>query len=207
MTQSSPTFDPAALPTRRDAIPAHHTGAAVTPCDNTSVGVLIQDSSNRLLVVDLATPPWGIVCPAGHIGRHHSPEQVATAVVLESVGLQVFGLKLLARRWRDNRCDRPVGAAGIGHECWIYQCRANGGLAPSVRKVRNARWVTPGQLQALVVRTAAYARGQLSAEEWWAGPGIAPVWVLWLSLAGLVTATCEDLAAFEQASTWLASRP
>ncbi|MEU6721570.1 NUDIX hydrolase [Nonomuraea sp. NPDC046802] len=200
MTQPIPAFDPA-TPHPRNAGTTFNTAAR--RCDNTSVGVLIHDSSNRLLVFDRATPPWGVAGPAGHIDDHGSPERAAATEVLEEVGLQAVSLDLLARRWRGNRCRRPAGPQGVGHEWWIYQARANGALAASAREVRNARWVTPGQLQALTVRTTAYAHGGLPAEEWWAGPGVEPVWVLWLSLAGLVTATREDLAAIEQASTWL----
>jgi 8-oxo-dGTP pyrophosphatase MutT (NUDIX family) len=171
-------------------------------CDNTSVGILITDSSRRLLVFDRATPPWGVAGPAGHVDDHGNPEQAAAAEVLEEVGLHVVSLELLTRRWRGNRCDRLAGPHGVGHEWWIYQARVDGALAPSRRETRNARWLTPGQLQALTVRTLAYAGGRLPESEWWAGPGIEPAWVLWLSLAGLITATREDLAAVDQAGTW-----
>jgi 8-oxo-dGTP pyrophosphatase MutT (NUDIX family) len=115
--------------------------AATKRCDNTSVGILIQDDQGRLLVFNRATLPWGVAPPAGHIDDHGTPEQAATAEVHEEVGLQVEDLELVARRWRDNRCRRADGPQ--------------------------------------------------------AEPGIEPVWVLFLSMAGLITAHREDLAAIE----------
>ncbi|WP_327591349.1 NUDIX hydrolase (plasmid) [Nonomuraea sp. NBC_00507] len=181
---------------------AEHGGETVRRCDNTRVGVLVRDSSSRLLVIDRATPPGGVTGLAGHLDEHAVPEKAARDAVLKEVGLQAVHLDLLVCRWREDRCRRQTGPEGIGHEWHVYQARADG--APSARACQafRARWLTRGQLQALVVRTAAYARGELPDAEWWASPGIAPVWVFWLSLAGLVTATREDLAAIEQASSW-----
>lgn len=175
------------------------TGAPGRPkrCDNASVGVLIFDGRNRLLVFDRATPPWGVAPPAGHVDEHGETWQAAQAEVAEEVGLHAFDLRLAGRGWRDNRCRRRPGPTGDGHQWWIYRARVVGTLTPSVRETRNARWLTAQELQALTVRTAAYAHGELPEEEWWAAPGIEPVWVHWLSLAGLITATAADLAAIE----------
>ncbi|MEU4234357.1 NUDIX hydrolase [Nonomuraea sp. NPDC026600] len=171
--------------------------AATKRCDNTSVGILIHDDQGRLLVFNRATLPWGAAPPAGHIDDHGSPEQAATAEVSEEVGLTVDSLELIARRWRDNRCRRADGPQGVGHEWFIYRAEVHGELAPSPRETRNARWLTAGELQVLSLRTALYAYGDITEAEWQHEPGIEPVWVLFLSMAGLITAHREDLAAIE----------
>ena len=47
----------------------------------------------------------------------------------------------------------------------IYRATVTGTLAPSERETRNARWLTVPQIQALADRTAAYASGQISDQE------------------------------------------
>lgn len=171
---------------------------AIKRCDNTSVGILINDDQGRLLVFDRATPPWGVAPPAGHIDDHGTPEQAATAEVHEEVGLQVEDLELIARRWRDNRCRRTDGPQGAGHEWWIYRAQVHGELAPSPRETHNARWLSTRELQVLSLRTARYVYGDITEAEWRHEPGIEPVWVYFLSLAGLISAHREDLAAIEE---------
>lgn len=172
-------------------------------CDNLSVGVLITDRAGRHLMFDRARPPVGVAPVAGHIDDHGGAEDAARAEVAEEVGLTVTGLTPLRSAWRDNRCRRAPGPRGIGHRWTIYRAEVTGDLAPSAEETRNARWLTPAEVQTLADRTAAYAHGEVGDTSWAAAPGIEPVWVEWLAAAGIVAVTPATLSLIDR----LAGRP
>jgi hypothetical protein len=60
------------------------------------------------------------------------------------------------------------------------------------------RWIHPDQLQQHAHRTAAYAEGQLSEEEFTAQPGLAPVWVRFLHELQLVTLPDNTLSLIDK---------
>jgi len=165
--------------------PAASTVSNTPCCDHTSVGVLISSPAG-LLVFERATPPAGIAPVAGHIDQHGSPEQAARAEAAEEVGLTLTHLHLLLEERRSNRCRRPASGP-VGHRWWVYQAQASGTIRPAVREVRSPRWIHPEQLQEHADRTAAYAQGQLSEAVFTARPGLAPVWLRFLSQLHLVT--------------------
>ncbi|WP_051900481.1 NUDIX domain-containing protein [Streptomyces aureus] len=164
-------------------------------CDHTSVGVLIS-SPDGLLVFERATPPAGIAPVAGHIDHHGSPEQAAQAEAAEEVGLTVAHLHLLLETWRPNQCRRrPTGP--VGHRWWVFEAQASGPLRPSPREVRTPQWIHPDQLQPYALRTATYAQGHLSRQEFEQEPGLAPVWVRFLNDLHLVTLPDEAVAQID----------
>lgn len=174
----------------------------VSVCDNRSVGVLISDHAGRFLMFDRVTFPAGVAGAAGHLDGHGSWEDAARAEVAEELGLTVTGLTLRHGQWRTNRCRRTPGPAGVGHWWRIYSAHVIGTLAPSARETRNARWLAPADLQQLAERTMAYAAGWVADQEWQASPGIEPVWVEWLSMAGLITLPHPmELIAIDRAAT------
>ncbi|MFE7043431.1 NUDIX hydrolase [Streptomyces atratus] len=160
-------------------------GSKESHCDHTSVGVLISSPSG-LLLFERATPPAGLAPVAGHVDQHGGPEQAAHNEVAEEVGLTVTYLHPLLEQWRPNRCRRtPTGP--VGHQWWIFQAQASGSLRPSPREVRAPRWINPDQLQQHALRTAAYANGHLSREEFEREPGLEPVWCRFLHTLQLLT--------------------
>ncbi|MEV4078916.1 NUDIX hydrolase [Nonomuraea fuscirosea] len=167
-------------------------------CDNTSVGAIILDAEGRMLVFDRNTDPPGVAGPAGHIDDHGTADDAVIAEVAEEVGLTVASLDLVVEAWRANQCRRLPGPAGVGHYWVVYRAGVTGELTPSARETRNARWLSQHELQDLTLRTLAYARGLLTAEEFRAQPGVEPVWTAWLSLAGLVPMLRGDLALINQ---------
>lgn len=167
-------------------------------CDNASVGVLIFDGQGRLLLIERGRWPWGWAPVAGHVyDEHDSTEAAAYAEADEEVGLHLEHLEEVAGGWRTNRCRRPVAeGAPVGHQWTLYRATATG-EPHTTAEARSVRWAPPAELQSLADRTAAHARGDLTAEEFAAAPGLEPVWVYWLNVLGLITVVADDLDSIE----------
>jgi 8-oxo-dGTP pyrophosphatase MutT (NUDIX family) len=158
-------------------------------CDNASVGGLIWGvDGNSLLMFERATPPWGLAGVGGHVDTHGTYEDAIRAEVSEEVGLTAVrvGPVYPEPLWIGNRCRRTPGPRGVGHRWQWYHVKYQGDVTPNPREARHPRWITPGQLRALSARTAQFAAGKISAEDFKAGPGIEPVWVNVLLDLGLI---------------------
>jgi 8-oxo-dGTP pyrophosphatase MutT (NUDIX family) len=171
-------------------------GGKTKYCDHAAVGVLISSLAG-LLVFERARPPAGIAPVAGHVDQHGGPEQAARNEVAEEVGLTVTSLHLLTTVWRPNRCRRPTSAR-VGHHWSVYRAEVSGRIRPSAEEVRAPRWLSPDQLQQYAHRTAAYAEGQLSEEQFTAEPGLEPVWVRFLHELEFVTLPDDALSLIEK---------
>ncbi|MFD2398901.1 hypothetical protein ACFSVJ_21990 [Prauserella oleivorans] len=77
-----------------------------------------------------------------------------------------------------------------GPDVWIGQPICPRGARP--------RWLHQDQLQQYAHRTAAYAEGQLSEEQFTANPGLEPVWVRFLHELQLVTLPDDTLSSIDQ---------
>ncbi|GAA3388849.1 NUDIX hydrolase [Streptomyces roseoviridis] len=163
-----------------------------TPCDHTSVGVLISGPAG-LLLFERMTPPVGLAPVAGHVDQHGSPEQAARNEVSEEIGLTVTRLHPLLAQWRPNRCRRTA-TEPVGHQWWIFQAEAEGALRPSAAEVRAPRWMRPDELQCAALRTVTYAEGHVSGEEFERLPGLTPVWCHFLHALRLITLPAAALA-------------
>lgn len=88
-----------------------------------------------------------------------------------------------------------------------------GTLTPAPGETQGADWYTPEQVRALADRTLAYARGEITEDEFRTAPGLEAVWIRLLHQAGLLEATHEDLALARTLYTippdeyWLGGRP
>jgi 8-oxo-dGTP pyrophosphatase MutT (NUDIX family) len=165
-------------------------------CDHAAVGVLISSPAG-LLVFERARPPAGIAPVAGHLDQHGGPEQAARTEVAEEVGLTVTSLHLLTTVWRHNRCRRPTRDR-VGHYWSIYRAQVSGQIRPSAQEVRAPRWLHSDQLQQQAHRTAAYAEGRLTEEQFTAKPGLEPVWVRFLHELQLVTLPDDTLSLIDK---------
>jgi 8-oxo-dGTP pyrophosphatase MutT (NUDIX family) len=173
--------------------------ASVTKiCDNESVGVIVADDHGRYLLFRRARPPVGIAPVAGHVDDHASVEDAARAEVAEEVGLAVTALTPLIVRWRRNICRRRHGPLGPGHNWTVYRAQVAGTLTASPDEARDAQWYSLAELAHLAERTVAHARGELTAAQFAANPGIEPVWLDFLHQLGFVRVNPADLAAVDQ---------
>ena len=166
-------------------------------CDNTSVGVLITRDDGRYLMPVRAARPAGIAPPAGHVfdwDRHGSYPDAARALITAGLRLSVKALELTAEDWQADRCGRPPGPRGTGHQWQVYTALAY--HAPDPPR-RHARWLHPAEISQLAERTAQYAHGRVTDAQFHARPGIAPAWVTFLTSLGIITVASPDLAAIE----------
>jgi len=102
-------------------------------CDNFSVGVIIKNSKDELLLIEREKFPHGFALPAGHIDAFSSPEACAIGEVKEEVGLDINNLKLLYEGEHRNVCRRKGG----NHHYWyVYEADFSGGLIPSQEETK-----------------------------------------------------------------------
>ena len=152
-------------------------------CDGLSVGVLIFDDHDRLLMITRAKPPAGIAPVAGHV-RDNNPEfthlDAAVAETKEEVGLDVSpeDLRRVYIQYRPNQCGAHVPHESGGHQWQVYLATQwAGDITLAEDEAAAARWYTPDEVQDLAARTVAYSMGLIPEEEWQAKPGLEPVWV------------------------------
>jgi 8-oxo-dGTP pyrophosphatase MutT (NUDIX family) len=121
-----------------------------TYCDNTSVGVILQNEHDDVLLLNRARFPFGMAAPAGHIDEHGSPEQAAVTEVFEEVGLivpQESLIKVIDARRIANQCRR---INGDHHDWTVYMSRTfSGDLNPSVAETKGAAWISLHALRRL----------------------------------------------------------
>ena len=61
-------------------------------CDNTSVGMIVRNDKDELLLIERKNEPYGFAPPAGHVDDHGSFEDAARAELEEEVGSVKFRL-------------------------------------------------------------------------------------------------------------------
>ena len=168
---------------------------ALQRCCGTSVGAIITDGADRLLMVTRGWYPTGIAPVAGHVLDAHTDAAAALAAeVAEEVGLTVTEHRVLWQGWLPNLCASPPAQPIPGHHWVLATATATGTLRPAAGETRGAAWYTPEQVRALAARTLAYARGQITAAEWEIRPGLEPVWCHLLTTAGLLSLTGAEVA-------------
>lgn len=168
-------------------------------CDGTSVGIYIWSADRtELLMIERNTAPAGIACVAGHgdlTTEHPTFEAAARAEVFEEIGLEVIDLKPLpGGGFHPGRCRRPGSA---GHRWHLFEATVSGDLLISPREVRRAGWWALPEIQHLAEKTADYAAGMLTAKEYFAAPGLEPVWCHHMAEAGHIDLDAVDLDTIE----------
>jgi 8-oxo-dGTP pyrophosphatase MutT (NUDIX family) len=178
-------------------------------CDNSSVGAICEQEG-KLLVIERADGA-GVAPPAGHGTEHGgSLREAVCQEVQEETGLNA-DLALPVERmsqWRLNRCKRHEGLDGLGHFWHYFQVAVSGTIDPDPTETKKVWWATREELAELADRTVAYARGEVTAEEFAAAPGIEPVWMLPLAdRAWIPDVDVDDLDRIEHVLQTGSNRP
>jgi 8-oxo-dGTP pyrophosphatase MutT (NUDIX family) len=121
-----------------------------TRCDNTSVGIILENKIGEILLLNRAKFPFGLAAPAGHIDNHGSPEQAMIDEVSEEVGLYIASKsleKVIDARRIDNKCRRAEG----DHHYWTVFRASNveGEFEPSADETLGVEWVSLDRLNEL----------------------------------------------------------
>lgn len=152
----------------------------MTPCNNTSVGILVT-RNGRLLLIERRKPPYGWAPPAGHVDPGETYPEAAVRELREEVGLRVTDLRFLDRTHQTNRCHRP---GGDWHQWEVYEATTEGDPVRSDDETRAMRWATHDDLRALTRITQGHLTMCSGPNEWQANPGLEPVWLTILTRLG-----------------------
>lgn len=175
-------------------------------CTGYSVGVIPVNYAGEVLVFERPDGK-GVAPVAGHVfDEQPTYEDAAIAETREEVGVPITADDLVpvaeGQRNRD-RCKRlPSPRPDPGHYWRVY--RVDGfptQVTGSERETRFLRWVPPFTLERLMMRTVAFAKGQVRPVEWLSEPGLEPVWALWLHKADLINVSRAYLDLLETCST------
>lgn len=156
-------------------------------CNNTSVGVVVV-STNRLLMIERARPPYGWALPAGHVDTGETHRSAAARELREEVGLVVdpYRLRYLTSSQVDNRCRRP---GGDWHYWEVYEAPGSAVVGEPRYSEETAcvEWVGFHRLEELLGLSAQHVMSGAGAEVWRARPGLEPVWQQLMTDMGMLT--------------------
>lgn len=147
-------------------------------CDHTSVGVVIENQQNQILLIERARFPFAIAAPAGHIDDHGGTHATALGEVSEEVGIALeesLLTEVVSQRRIENRCRREAG----DHHVWtvFYAHIGDAAIKRSLDETKSADWYSRNELNEL----AATPRTDLNASS-----TLEPVWLEFFKELGLV---------------------
>lgn len=149
---------------------------ATKKCDHTSVGMLVWQD-DELLLIERRKFPFGFAAPAGHVDEHGSYEDAARAELKEEVGLTAISMKVILEGRRDNPCRRE---GGTWHYWKIYEVEAEGEIERSLDETKQAGWYVKDEIRKLAERAQQYVDGEITEEEWRSKPGLEPIFAEFL---------------------------
>lgn len=183
-------------------------------CCGTSIGVIITDAQDRLLMVTRGWWPKGTAPVAGHVKDAHTDVAGAlVAEVQEEVGLTVTGSGLVWEGHLPNLCASLPAEPRPGHYWHLATATAEGTVVAAEGETQGAAWYTPAEVTTLAAATLAHYRaGGLPADQ--PDNSMEAVWLRLLHEAGRLPWMSEtDLALAERAYStapgeyWLGGRP
>lgn len=183
-------------------------------CCGTSIGVIITDPADRILMVTRGWWPKGTAPVAGHVKDEHADVAGAlVAEVREEVGLTVAGTpRTLWHGHLPNLCASLPHEPVAGHVWEVVEATAEGEVAPAPGETKGAAWYTRAEVDALAEATLAHYRaGGVAADQ--PDASLEAVWLRLFHEAGrLPWLTAADLSLVEAAYTtvpgayWLGGR-
>lgn len=152
-------------------------------CDHTSVGILVFNELNELLLIERAKFPFGFAVPAGHVDGDLNFLSAAYRELEEEVGVKNLRLDLFLEERKENPCRREGGT-------WHYWQLFKGARKIDTREVQRSleetkkiEWANKAKITELMKRTEKYRAGKITETEWEANPGLEPVMYEWFSHA------------------------
>lgn len=182
-------------------------------CSGDSVGILITDSADRLLMVTRGWWPRGTAPVAGHVRDSHTSVAAAlVAEVEEEVGLTVTGSCLLWEGHLPNLCE-SLPHQRPGHVWTLARATATGTVRPAPGETKGAAFYSRREVAALAAATLAHYRaGGTPATQ--PDASLEAVWLRLLHEAAYLPGlSAADLALAETAYStppgeyWLGGRP
>lgn len=83
-----------------------------------SVGAVIRNNQDKILMLDRKNPPYGWACPAGHLDENEKPEEALIREVKEETNIEVKNYNLILHEFIDwNECKSKVR----GHDYFVYE--------------------------------------------------------------------------------------
>lgn len=103
-----------------------------------SAGIIIQNSSNEILMLDRANFPYGWACPAGHIDEGETPEQAVVRETREETGLELVDFELLLHEYVTwNECAQGVK----GHDWFVFRALGwEGEIKTQDQEAKELKW-------------------------------------------------------------------
>lgn len=102
-----------------------------------SAGAIIVNDKNEVLLIDRATPPFGLAGIAGHVDEGEEPERAVVREVEEEIGLKLRKPELLCEEFVDwNWC----GGGITGHHWHLYTGVVEGKPTIQQDEVKSANW-------------------------------------------------------------------
>ena len=146
----------------------------VTPiCNNTSVGIVVRDEKQRILLLERKKFPPGFASPAGHVDDQETCTNAAIRELKEETGLDVLNIQLVLEIDMNNKCRRINGS---WHHWCVYQAIVKGELIRNIDEAKQIGWYTIDEVKNLGHKTEEYLLGNISDEIWQQFPGLEPVW-------------------------------
>jgi ADP-ribose pyrophosphatase YjhB (NUDIX family) len=150
-------------------------------CDHTSVGILVFNQENKLLLIERAKFPFGFAIPAGHVDGDRNFTIAASRELEEEVGIKNIRLDKFLEGRKENPCRREGGT-------WHYWELYLGARKVDPREVKRSLdetkkidWADKSRIDELAERTKKYLAHEITDNEWQANPGLEPVMHEWFS--------------------------
>lgn len=126
----------------------------VALCDHKSVGVIISNQQDEVLLLERARFPLGLAPPAGHVDEYGSYLNAAICEVHEEVGIKL-DLKDLSEKIVQRRINNICRRRGGDHHVWtIYTVKVDDrSFTADSRETNGAAWYTASEIRELIDKT------------------------------------------------------
>jgi ADP-ribose pyrophosphatase YjhB (NUDIX family) len=155
----------------------------MTPCNNTSVGILVF-RDGKLLLIERRKPPYGWAPPAGHVDDGESYIDAAHRELFEEVSLVADEMDLVLTARYDNQCRRP---GGDFHDWQVFEAKGGGTPVRSEDETSAMRWVVQQELDELAELALTHVATGPGPDEWRRHPGLELVWLIMLRTLGHIS--------------------